>query len=200
MIAGWIKRITGTARLRKYPGRDAVEVAVDDSGILKILSPVGGEMQAVDTLHDQTVAGAKTFSGTNVHSGGNTFSGAVTFSGATAGVRGAYSAAADSTGVTAAASGTTYINTKGSGSTVFTLPATVAGLTYTFIESDAGGEITVRPVAADKFMGKGITAADDKDYVNTGGSNAVGDLITIVGDGADGWWVVAERGTWAREA
>ena len=44
-----------------------------------------------------------------------------------------------------------------------------------------------------------ITAADDKDYTNTNATNAVGDLVTILGDGADGWYVIEERGTWARE-
>lgn len=126
--------------------------------------------------------------------------GTATFRGATNGVRGQYAAKAADYTVTAADSGTTFVNTQGASTTVFSLPATVAGLEYTFIESNASGEITVRPVAADKIMGKGITAADDKDYVNTGASNAVGDLITIRGDGVDGWWVVAERGTWAREA
>lgn len=114
------------------------------------------------------------------------------------GARGACVLSSGTETVTAANSGTLYVDID-STATVFSLPATVAGLTYTFVCSDASGQITVRPVAADKIMGKGITAADDKDYVNTGGTNAVGDLITIVGDGEDGWWVVAERGTWARE-
>lgn len=110
-----------------------------------------------------------------------------------------YYEAAGSESVTASQSGTLFVDLAGSGSTVFSLPATVEGLRYTFYCGDAASEITIRPVAADKIMGKGITATDDRDYVNTGGTNAVGDLVTIVGDGVDGWYVVAERGIWARE-
>lgn len=97
-------------------------------------------------------------------------------------------------------SGATYVTTAGSGTITYTLPATQAGIEYTFLCGDAGSEIALSPNAADRIMGKGITAADDKDYINTNATNAVGDLVTIRGDGADGWWVVNERGTWAREA
>ena len=126
--------------------------------------------------------------------------GDATFHGATAGLRSQYLAKSADHAVTAAESGATFVNTKGSGSTVFSLPATVAGLVYTFLESNASGEITVRPVAADKIMGGGLTALDDKDVVNTGGTNAVGDLVTLIGDGADGWWITHKVGTWARES
>ena len=83
--------------------------------------------------------------------------GDATFHGATAGLRSQYLAKSADHAVTAAESGATFVNTKGSGSTVFSLPATVAGLVYTFLESNASGEITVRPVAADKIMGGGLT-------------------------------------------
>lgn len=133
--------------------------------------------------------------------GATTISGDATFSGATAGVRRAYaSVGATPHAVTAAMSGTVFVTTIAD--VVFTLPATVAGLTYTFIVNSLSGGtgMLIRPVAADKIQGKGITPADDKDWINSGGSDAIGDMVTIVGDGTDGWWVVEERGTWAREA
>lgn len=88
---------------------------------------------------------------------------------------------------------------------VFDLPSsgsgTLAGRVFTFVTgaASAGTGLSISPAAVDKIEGKGITAADDKDYINSGATDAVGDLVKIVGT-ADGWLVVNERGTWAREA
>lgn len=95
--------------------------------------------------------------------------------------------------------------TSGAADVVVTLPAvdgSLKGVTFTFVTltlSTVTG-FSISPAAADQIKGKGITAADDKDYINTAATDAVGDLVQIVCDGADGWIVVAERGTWAREA
>jgi hypothetical protein len=87
---------------------------------------------------------------------------------------------------------------------VATLPATVAGLRYTFVVAAAalssGTGFSISPNAADKIMGNGIASADDKDLVNTGATDAEGDTVTLVGDGVDGWYVEVMRGTWARQA
>lgn len=87
---------------------------------------------------------------------------------------------------------------------VASLPATAAGLRYTFIIAAAalsgGTGFSINPVAADKIMGPGITSADNKDLINTGATDAEGDLITLVGDGVHGWYVTAKNGTWDREA
>lgn len=85
---------------------------------------------------------------------------------------------------------------------VVTLPSTSLGYTVTVIVQTASAStgLSISPAAADKIQGKGITAADDKDWINTAATDAVGDLVTLVGDGTDGWWVVSERGTWARQA
>jgi hypothetical protein len=63
---------------------------------------------------------------------------------------------------------------------VASLPATAPGLTYTFVVStpSATTGFSVSPVAADQIIGGGLTAADDKDVINT----------------------VAKTGTWARQA
>lgn len=88
---------------------------------------------------------------------------------------------------------------------VVTLPAVdaaMAGVTYTFvtITLSAVTGLSLSPAAADQIRGKGITAADNKDYINSAATDAVGDLVTLVCDGGAGWLVTSERGTWAREA
>lgn len=87
---------------------------------------------------------------------------------------------------------------------VITLPATQAGLVYT-VMLGAGGlsastGLSVSPAAADQIIGNGFTVADDKDAINTGATDAVGDSITLIGDGSAGWYVANVVGTWAREA
>lgn len=85
---------------------------------------------------------------------------------------------------------------------VFTLPATAAGLTYTFMNAGADGAagISVSPHADDKIMGVNITAADNKDLINTKGTAKKGDFVRLVGDGSLGWYVQAIGGIWARES
>lgn len=101
--------------------------------------------------------------------------------------------------VTVAESGTTFflkaVDLK------MTLPATAAGLTYTFVvhtvSASTGAQID--PAAADAIMGNGLTSVDDKDLINTPATDAEGDSVTIVGDAVDGWWITAINGTWAKE-
>jgi hypothetical protein len=83
-----------------------------------------------------------------------------------------------------------------------TLPATRAGFRVTVIVATASATtgLSISPAAADQIIGNGFTPADDKDAVNTAATDAVGDLMTLVGDGADGWYIENIIGTWAREA
>jgi hypothetical protein len=87
---------------------------------------------------------------------------------------------------------------------VMTLPATAAGLLCRFVLASAGLSsgtgLSISPAAADKIMGNGFTSADNKDAVLAGSGDREGDSITLVGDGADGWYIVAVTGTWTREA
>lgn len=155
-----------------------------------------------------TASDSVNITGVTTYTGTFTVSGAAAFTGAQSGVRGTYAAisgagdAADST-LTSANSGNTYFitNTGDTTAITVTLPATAAGVKYTFIRATATtvADIRIDPAAADKIQGKGITAADASAYVSEGSADAVGDLITIVGDGTDGWFVIDERGTWARE-
>jgi hypothetical protein len=115
-----------------------------------------------------------------------------------------YESAGASLTLTAADSGKVYVTSAAD--IVFTLPdatgAGMKGVYFTFINNSLSGGtgMLIRPAATDKIQGKGITAADDKDYINSGATDAIGDLVTVVCDGVDGYWVVSERGTWAREA
>jgi hypothetical protein len=80
---------------------------------------------------------------------------------------------------------------------VATLPATEEGLVFTFYVAavSAVTGFSVSPQAADKFI-KGAKA-DDADLVNTQATEAIGDNVTVMGDGADGWLVLKTEGTWA---
>lgn len=87
---------------------------------------------------------------------------------------------------------------------VVNLPAMapeLAGCNFEFavLTLSAVTGLSVSPSALDQIQGKGITAADNKDYINTAATDAVGDFLRIVGDGTLGWVVTDERGTWARE-
>lgn len=95
-----------------------------------------------------------------------------------------------------------------------TLPATgAAGLYYFTIRnggvpassavgagtgSDGSVLVNVAPNASDKISGLAFTAQDNKSALNTKATARVGDFITLLSDGVDGWTVVAARGIWAR--
>jgi len=85
---------------------------------------------------------------------------------------------------------------------VATLPPTQKGLRYTFIVKTVSATtgLSISPNADDAIYGNGFTVAVDKDAINTAATDAVGDAITLVGDGADGWFIESIIGTWAREA
>lgn len=84
---------------------------------------------------------------------------------------------------------------------VVTLPATAVGLVYTIINvaADAAALVSISPNAADKILGNGFTATDDKDAQNTKATAKRGDMMRLVGDGSLGWYVAEVRGIWARE-
>ncbi len=95
---------------------------------------------------------------------------------------------------------------------VITLPSTIKGLEYTFMNSgaDANNIITVSPAAADGVSGTVTLAATvvslsgviDKDLINTKASSISGDTSTIVGTGTAGteaWLLKSSTGIWASE-
>lgn len=81
---------------------------------------------------------------------------------------------------------------------VFTLPATKAGLVYTFVNAavSAGTGLSVSPAAADNIN----EGTDNKDLINSGATDVLGDSVTVVGDGSTGWFTASKIGTWAAEA
>jgi len=91
----------------------------------------------------------------------------------------------------------------GTDALTITLPATRAGVRFTFVNSgdDDGVLITVSPNASDKIMGTiaavSMTASDDGDLTNTESGANKGDWCTIVGDGSDGWYIIGGDGVWA---
>lgn len=84
---------------------------------------------------------------------------------------------------------------------VFTLPSTSADLWYTFVTRTITGSVglSVSPAAADQIVDRDLTPVDDKDIINSSGSDVLGDYVVIVGDGDLGWYVVGKNGTWAME-
>lgn len=94
-----------------------------------------------------------------------------------------------------------------------TLPSTVVG--YRFIVRNGGDNasgtptgavadesmaVTVSPAALDLIAGMQVTAADDKDFVNTKATAKVGDELELLGNGTTGWNVTGVKGIWAKEA
>jgi len=88
---------------------------------------------------------------------------------------------------------------------VFSLPAadaTTKGVWYEFEAGalSAGVGLSISPAAADHIRGNGLTSVDNKDLINSGASDRLGDSARIYCDGVDGWVIEAVVGTWAKEA
>ena len=94
-----------------------------------------------------------------------------------------------------------------------TLPATSAGLKFTFVNSGAAGNniVKVSPAAADGIVGtvtlaSTVVAFDgtvNKAAQNTKATALTGDSITLLGTGLTGtkaWIIVSSTGIWARQA
>lgn len=85
---------------------------------------------------------------------------------------------------------------------VITLPA-VGGISGVVV-ANAGAYgavgVSISPNAVDMIEGADITAADNKDLINTKATAARQDFAEIFDGDANGWVAVRRRGTWAREA
>jgi hypothetical protein len=85
-------------------------------------------------------------------------------------------------------------------SVVVQLPSTAKGLRYTLSvkQLTSSGGHAFSPAAADKiYYGPVGALADDTDLVCSAATDRVGDSLTLVGDGVDGWVVISAVGTWA---
>ena len=100
----------------------------------------------------------------------------------------------------------------GTDALVITLPSTVLGLRYKFVNTGADGAaiITISPAAADGINGTITLAASvvelsgvvDKDLINTKATATTGNSVTLLGTGIAGtkaWVVENSTGIWASE-
>jgi len=106
--------------------------------------------------------------------------------------------------LTAADDGATVI-ADSTTSVVVTLPDVATcgeGVKFTLIvkQLTSSGGHAFSPAAADYITGNGLTAVVDKDLICGAAGDRVGDAITIVSDGVDGWFITSVVGTWAKEA
>lgn len=104
--------------------------------------------------------------------------------------------------LTAAQSGEKFV---GAVDAVFTLPAAGAGTKGVWYDFEAGAlsagvGLSLSPNAADHIRGNGLTSVDNKDLINSGASDRLGDEVRVYCDGVDGWVIDRIIGTWAKEA
>ena len=67
----------------------------------------------------------------------------------------------------------------------------------------AGTGLSADPAAADAIFGAGLTAVVNKDLINTGATDVLGDYVKLRCTGIAGvraWEIVEIRGIWAKEA
>lgn len=120
---------------------------------------------------------------------------------------GLYSATSGSGTVTLTASDCGNIITMGTGTTTYSLPATVAKCEFTIINGVGGtaSQMTIDPNTADNIYGgctlaSSVVTIDDTagdSIVNTAATAVKGDYIRLVGDGNVGWYITGCQGIWA---
>lgn len=118
------------------------------------------------------------------------------------GIRRIVNLAAATQALTAAQSGQRFV---GAVDAVLTLPAAAAGTAGVWYEFECGAlssgtGLSISPAVADHIRGNGLTAVDNKDLINTGATDRLGDSVRIYCDGVDGWVIESVIGTWAKEA
>ena len=82
---------------------------------------------------------------------------------------------------------------------VLTLPSAADAGVMFFIKNDAlstGTGLSISPAATDSIDGNTV----NKDLINTGASDVLGDSVIIVSDGGTNWNTIAKGGIWAPES
>lgn len=173
-------------------GNDTTGVALDASDDAKIIVGNGTTVTSVAVSGDATMTNAGLISVTNF----TRESGVVT---------------ASTEAILATDSGKVYFNNAGSATQTYTLPAVAAGLTYTFVLTNAGGEIIIDQAASEvititTFAAVGADAdtaivapAGGTGIKNTAATNAAGDSLTLVSDGTGWYGVGITGGIWASQ-
>ena len=114
--------------------------------------------------------------------------------------------------LTLAESGTTIFQSTNNANLI--LPATQSGITFSFIWNGlVNGGFSITPNSNDRIMGSIMNSVENKvvSAPNNGGGvdsykvmlgfgSKVGDRITLIGDGTDGWFVSDGLGSWSFEA
>lgn len=121
------------------------------------------------------------------------------------GIRQKVNLAAATQALTAAQSGERFV---GAVDAVFTLPASAAGTKGVFYDFECGAlsggtGLSISPAAADAIGGNGLSVTVDKDLINTGATDRLGDCVRIYCTGETGaaaWRIDSIIGTWAKEA
>lgn len=165
--------------------------------------------KAVDLDSTLNVEGAVTLQSTLAVTGAVTQTGDISFVGATNGLKRTAEIQLTGTGDTllAGESGKTMIATKASLTQTFVLPsAATAGLFFTFICGSAAGEILIDPAGSENIIckatndaGASVAPAGGTGIKNTAASNVLNDYITLVADGVDTWYTVAQSGIFASQ-
>ena len=108
-------------------------------------------------------------------------------------------------------SGKVIFSAGTSSTQTYVLPAAAMGLTYTFILTHADGEILIDQAASEvititTFAAVGADAdtaivapAGGTGIKNTAATNVLNDYLTLVSDGVDTWYKVAQSGIWASQ-
>ena len=83
---------------------------------------------------------------------------------------------------------------------VITLPSTADGLMFTVVCAalSSGTGLSFSPAAADNIN----EGTANKDLINTGATDVLGDSITLIGTGvaAQAWYTIGKIGIWAAES
>jgi hypothetical protein len=120
------------------------------------------------------------------------------------GIRRKVNLAAATQTLTAAQSGEKFV---GAEDAVFTLPAAAAATKGVWYEFETGAlsggtGLSISPAAADAIGGNGLSVTVDKDLINSGATDRLGDSVRIYCTGTTGataWRIESIIGTWAKE-
>jgi hypothetical protein len=109
--------------------------------------------------------------------------------------------AAASQSLQVSSSGTKYV---GVADAVFTLPSLQSSYKGVWFEFEcgavsAGTGLSISPQSADNIRGNGLTAVNNKDLINSGATDRLGDMVRLYTDG-DNWIIEAIIGTWDKQA
>lgn len=136
---------------------------------------------------------------------GSALAAAIDSDGIATGSRRKVNLAAATQALTAAQSGEKFV---GAVDAVFTLPAAAgSGMVGVWYEFECGAlsvgtGLSISPAAADAIGGNGLTVVVDKDLINSGGTDRLGDSVRIYCTGVTGataWRIESVVGTWAKE-